>query len=903
MKTKKSVVFAFAGIVSAAAFATDWYVDANNGNDGWDGTTAAIPSQEVIEQCTAQGVPVPGPRKTLHAMMSDERVQPGAVVKAAEGDYNEGGDVYESNVTSNRVQVKAGVTLLATGSRDATFITGSGGSYPDGYTNGAVRCVYFLEPPAKVEYGYGIVKGFTLRDGRTCSTSEHGGASANAGLLVECDLQGNGCRDSNRGGTMWKGTALRCRFSSYNRGCLGYALTKIIDSLVVPSHSFYHYCTAYNCTFRGNGYLRTSGKTYNCFFIGSGAASESQQDAQGSNPSEHYNTFSRSAFHATACITNETCRVVTAEETPYDATTYRPAAGSVAIDAGSLSEYAKATNNWKAAWLAECGKDYYGGERVANGTIDVGCGEAQEESSLTISDDSDGLVVTGASIGTTDIPKGSSIDVTFSRNFTSDRLCTGVEVNGEFHSFGGTTSDVPYAVTFSATVGGVYNIAAVYETDQKDWYVSPTGNDANKGYHKNCPRKTLVKAMELATANASHVVHAAAGTYNEGEAWAGNSSNRVVVAEGVGLVADDWPLQETVIQGASATAEGEADKYGNGTNAVRCAYVFEGGYVKGFKLTGGRTQRANVSGVQRSGGGAVLSGGALIDCEVTGNGCGYRGRATNGGTLIRCYVHDQVCGSYDLNGGTVVDSYVKGYGTSSFAYYGGGRILSSTILNGDTRSSGGMIRAVNSYLSKVSGPAAGGVACTNCVFTVAASSAISGISTYDEATCKFSAATADNLDENFRPKTAASPLVDAGSKELYDAKFPSKWVQFKGRDWKDGQRIYNAQIDVGCGEYDFRPTFAGYLGDRAVISEMGPNVTTNSVPNVVVPEGESIALSASPTRPGAQTQYELVYTPEGGVQTKVSESSNEAFAYLLEGPCSVQSLYATSLIGLILMFR
>ena len=112
--------------------------------------------------------------------------------------------------------------------------------------------------------------------------------------------------------------------------------------------------------------------------------------------------------------------------------------------------------------------------------------------------------------------------------------------------------------------------------------------------------------MALASGNEGHIIHAAAGTYNEGEAWAGNSSNRVVVAEGVGLVADDWPLQETVIQGASATAEGEADKYGNGTNAVRCAYVLDGGYVRGFKLTGGRTQRGNSSGVQRSGVGYPL---------------------------------------------------------------------------------------------------------------------------------------------------------------------------------------------------------------------------------------------------------------------------------------------------------
>ena len=251
----------------------------------------------------------------------------------------------------------------------------------------------------------------------------------------------------------------------------------------------------------------------------------------------------------------------------------------------------------------------------------------------------------------------------------------------------------------------------------------------------------------------------------------------------------------------------------------------------------------------------------------------------------------------------MVDSYVKGNDASGFAYYGAGRILNSTILNGGTRSSSGKIRALNSYLRKVSGAGSSGVVCTNCVFILAASSAIPANSSYDPDTCSFEATAADNLDENFRPKTAGSVLVDAGSKELYDANFPSKWVQFKGRDWKDGQRIYNGEIDVGCGEYDFRPTFAGYLGDRAIISEMGPNVTTNDVPNVVVPDGESIALAASPKKPGSETLYELVYTPEGGEPTKVSESSKEAFAYLLEGPCSVQSLSATSLSGFSIIFR
>ena len=45
----KCLAFAFAAGVVTMAYAADWYVDANNGNDAWDGTTAAIPDQATIE--------------------------------------------------------------------------------------------------------------------------------------------------------------------------------------------------------------------------------------------------------------------------------------------------------------------------------------------------------------------------------------------------------------------------------------------------------------------------------------------------------------------------------------------------------------------------------------------------------------------------------------------------------------------------------------------------------------------------------------------------------------------------------------------------------------------------------------------------------------------------------------
>ena len=892
---KKLIIGVFVAVFGAAnvAFAKSYYVDANFGNDAWDGTTPAIPSQEVIDA----GGTISGPRKTLHAMMSDERVEPGDVVCAAEGDYNDGGDVNGSNATSNRVQVKAGVTLKATGSRDATYITGSGGTY----AAGAVRCVFFIAPPSKATYGYGIVKGFTLRDGRTATSSEYGGAATGNGLLVECDFQKNGCYSTSRGGTLNQSTALRCCFTSYDRGYPGYSAVKIIDSLVMVGSSFYSSCKAYNCTFSGNGYVRQNGSSYNCLFLGTGAGSSSQDNDY------HYTSYSRTDFQSDPekCITNETCRVVTAEETPYDAVTFRPLTGSVAINAGSLSDYALATNGWKEAWLAECGKDYYGGDRVVAGAIDVGCGEKQEGSLLTITDESDGLVIVGAEKGEVLIPKGEAKDIIFSRTMTSDRLCLGVTVNGEFHSFGGTTSDVPYSVTLPAQFNCDYTIAAVYETDQKDWYVSPTGNNANKGYHRNCPRKTLDKAMELASEDAGHVVHAAAGVYDS-FAEGADARSRVTVKSGVGLVADEWPLKETVIVGASDTTE-DADANGNGPHAVRCVTVSSGAYVRGFKLTGGRTVLTPDSSAR---GGGAYNSGAIVDCEVTGNACAYRGRQVYGsGSIIRCYVHDPATGgSYDVYNGRVINSYIKG------GYYGSSVVLNSTVTEA-VRKGGAGIKAINTYLHN----ATMGTVCTNCVFTVSAGSAVDSSSSYDPDTCRFSAALADNLDENFRPKTVASPLVDFGSRELYDACFPAGWVQFKDLDIADGQRIYNGKIDVGCGEYDWRGDFAKKLsggGSVLAVEVASADVTTNAVAGVDLADGDTLTFALKMR--GGKASFKVV--PDGAGEVTVMLGDTQLFpvgnvytfdnarggkrvtiAYAGEGKATVSDFVLPT--GLILLFR
>ena len=251
-------------------------------------------------------------------------------------------------------------------------------------------------------------------------------------------------------------------------------------------------------------------------------------------------------------------------------------------------------------------------------------------------------------------------------------------------------------------------------------------------------------------------------------------------------------------------------------------------------------------------------------------------------------MHDIVSGSYNVYGGRIIDTYIVG------GCYNCPVVLNST-LTGQMRANTHTIVA-NSYMQY----AARAAFCTNCVFTRVADTAMSDGATYDPETCRFEVALASNLDENYRPSSPTSPLVDFGDKELYDKYFPAAWVQFKDKDFVGGQRIYNAQIDVGCGEYDFRGDFAGYLGTKVSIPAMGPNVTTNAARNIVVPEGETIDLAMPPKASGKSATYELVYTPAGGGQTVVHEASADGFTRTLEGACTVQSL---SRVGFVFLIR
>ena len=800
MKTNKMIVSAVAAVAVMSSWATDWYVDAVNGNDQWDGSTATVPTQKQIEA----GGTVAGPRKTLTSAMAIGGLTAGDIVHAAAGLYNEGGEALSDTATTNRVLIKEGVGLVADAGPELTIIEGYVPTPEEtGYisTNGgnmSVRCVYMKTDA--------WIKDFTIRNGSTKiappnnnSNKSYGdyGGGVYGGTAIGCVI--TNCY-AVRGGGASNSTLVRCRVVR-----CGSVTGKSPEEGKAQSIS----CSA----FRSNG--------YGSYFSGL----VTSQDGLAKN-----------------ILVNCTCGYRVSKSLVYN----------------SYCEEDEGNNVFTNSIV---------GTRMNEDKDSISDGITVFSKELTFDDNMRALNSIGKTVDSGDIKYLDLYPEVFSVEASYD-LSGGRRINGK-------SVDIGCGEYISD-----YYVDAEHGNDSWDG----TESYANRNEAKKIgPKKTLAASMLIPDLHASNIVHAAAGVYDSfPEGYSTNS--RVIVKEGVGLVADEGP-SETTIVGASASEK--ADSNGNGPGAVRCVNVRSGAYVKGFKLTGGRTSAGDESSnAAKSGGGAYLNGGALIACEVTGNSCAYRGSGVyteNSSWIIGCNVHGNSGGSFEIVNGGVANSRVTGT-----SYYGGGIVLNSRM--GTVRSGGGA-RVFNSYLDSTSTAGTStGPFCTNCVFTGNATSSIKDNSEYDEATCVFSVHIADNLDDNFRPKTNVFPLVDAGSRELYDRYFPSKWAQFKDSDLRGGQRIYNAQIDVGCGEYDWRGDFASMLGTKAAITEMGENVTVDSASDIVVPEGDTIALSMPPRSAGRTTKYELTYTLEGGERTVLTEVSTEAFSYVLAGPCTVQSL-------------
>lgn len=372
-------------------FTSEIYIGAVNGDDAHDGMTSATAKRTLASVAGAVS---------------------GDVIHAAEGDYNDRQVDLNANYTVKintwnkqvplpycRGVIGAGVTLLASGAKEKTFITGAcdangewwnGSLYTRAGTN-AVRCLVALAG-ARVE-------GFTIRNGATRGisggpTDVNGGGcvlapswdatrgDSSTATFVNCDFSDGVARS---GGDVFGGVYYKCRFTggasfSGAGGCASWGARHVQclidrgtqnDSAVVNHRGLIN-CTIYNTGMSGSYDLLGDGGNspsypiLNCVICTAGSKEDYTLKHVKNCIIRRMNGEKRPAFDP------ETCENLTFvnnwREIGVDNTTGAIMTDSLAIDRG-------VTADLLANSAENCATDYLGGQRVYNGTIDAGCSE------------------------------------------------------------------------------------------------------------------------------------------------------------------------------------------------------------------------------------------------------------------------------------------------------------------------------------------------------------------------------------------------------------------------------------------------------------------------------------------------------------------------------------------------
>ena len=348
-------------------FSTNWYVNAATDVENGTGMSAS------------------SPKKTFHGQggVFDEcNVLPGDCIHVAPGTYSTGEGVcnvsgHVSAYVKARCSIPNGVSVVADGSVDETFIVGADGITgpvdSKGRGTNSVRCVYLQ--------GESSVTGFTLTGGRTCgdggnNANNYGGgvyAVNNKGRIIDCVISNNA---SSRGGGMNNGKAIRCKFfdnwANKNRAAVSAGI--IIGCIVDRNrgvNATQNTAGIWNCTF-GPDNTTEDGVTATSSLgmpFGPVVNSVMCQNVQvdSSTPAGFTNCIfvalsdkQDKGFYSDCTTTNADVLVFNDDYSPVIGT-------NPAVDAGSAEHTA-------AELIGH--PDASGGQRIYNGAIDIGAVEA-----------------------------------------------------------------------------------------------------------------------------------------------------------------------------------------------------------------------------------------------------------------------------------------------------------------------------------------------------------------------------------------------------------------------------------------------------------------------------------------------------------------------------------------------
>ena len=465
-------------------------------------------------------------------------------------------------------------------------------------------------------------------------------------------------------------------------------------------------------------------------------------------------------------------------------------------------------------------------------------------------------------------------------------------------------------------------------------YVKPDGDDAADGRTEATAFGTLQAAVDFAVLYGGRDevvalpgVYATGSRLHTGQAVDYNDStptikSRVIVPAGITLRSRDGAAA-TTIRGAAATAEGNADAWGRGEDAIRCAFLESGATLKGFTLTDGHTGGKDLAKYRDDTlGGAVLGRdwhtSIVEDCIVTGNHSPCGGAGSNV-SFRRCKIY----GNYGLHFGAVIRT---GSLYDCLAYQNYGQVtcdLFTDIVNctfydnyganltGRTQllMNGGYGRVVNTLAMDVSSSihkSVSAVTWRNCIFP-AGFSIENRNEAYPFENINTNIANAD-LVAQFQdgyPLSCTALTVDAGCE--VDSS--------DGMAYDGTLRVKNGRIDIGCYEYDWIGDYGAALGRNVTVTAYTTNSVVETAGKVTLTDGAELtadwaaagrhAIAASLAGTGTLSVYldgtllgtlsasgELSFMDRTGLNTLEFRYSGEGSVTAL----SLQRLTGTSLV-------
>lgn len=855
MKVKYFILLGFIGIsIAVTASEIEYFADGQNGNDEWDGSSATFVSGNT------------GPKKTVGAAVelanadgvpSIVTLLPGTYDR---GEYFAGGMTNRIVITQPHLKIRSKEgknTVFLSGNHDKTDAHGLGPS--------AVRVAYIAEDlmgmgnsDADIQATNVVFEGVTICNGATlksdggslnasacgdgggvyCRTPEGGGAS----LLIDCVV--SNCSAFARGGALFRQNAYRTLFVDNYAGTGGSAMAFGSMAFCVVADNrgestTYNMRRAVNCTFANNEKYAFMGGyemyVFNCLSFGNGD--------NGSSPLGNVHTY----YYDTVCASpmrlldgqNKSNLISDADPSWFVHSSdfgWRNLAGSPAIGKGQGYRIPEKALRLPPGYVY-C--DFNGNPVVTSGRVDCGAVQSDPLMRCVIEGAGGGVSVEGANVGTNIFADATEITVVATSART--RPFVGFEVNGVLQP---AVSD-RYTLQISdssATIRAIYG---------KTWYVdAENGSDFNFGGSAD----NALKTIRAATTNsiAGDVVLVAAGIYGESEGIQFhtkpidddktspiNVGSRVLVPYNVTVRSLKGP-ENTIITGRAATSD--ADAYGNGPDAVRCAMLEGSGSVlDGFTLTGGHTSTGSEGRDDNDGGAIIARTGAVAkNCIITNNFAARSGAALKT-TLIDCRILNNTatvrasvgreCGFYRC----IIDGNVGGEQAMQYFY----DVDSCTIGKDNLDLNGGKGAILGYYASQNSKIANSVILgswlskephCTirNCVFV----SKPANVLQEHIADCIVTNLDSLAFDSEYHPVIGANVAIDIGDVSIVSDRIDD------AKDLLGCQRIMNGRMDAGAVEADWRPLYAKYLGGRRlVVTAVSPEVRATAANQVYIPVG------------------------------------------------------------------